>query len=71
MNIVTLERTVCHTEVEIVMFVVKGSAQLTVPLDRQDYIQLGSRCIALCCVFDLKLSGIHPTPIILKFLIID
>ena len=36
---------------------VKGSAQLTVSLDLQEYIQVGSRGVALCRVFDLKLSG--------------
>ena len=35
-NIVTQERKVCNIEVEIVTFVVKGSAQLTVPPDRQE-----------------------------------
>ena len=34
--------------VEIVTFVVKGSAQLTVPPDRQEKIQVGSRGVALC-----------------------
>ena len=35
-NIATQERKVCDMEVEIVTFVVKGSAQLTVPPDRQE-----------------------------------
>ena len=35
-NIATQERIVCNIEVEIVTFVVKGSAQLTVPLDGQE-----------------------------------
>ena len=48
-------------EVEIVTFVVKGSAQLTVTLDRQELIQIGSRGVALRRVFDLKLSGINLT----------
>ena len=34
-NIATQERKVCDMEVKIVTFVVKGSAQLTVPPDRQ------------------------------------
>ena len=45
-------------EVEIVTFVIKGSGQLTVPPNRQEYIQVGSRGIALSRVFYLKLSGI-------------
>ena len=35
-NIATQERKVCDMEVEIVTFVVKGSSQLTVTLDRQE-----------------------------------
>ena len=35
-NIATQERTVWDIEVEIVTFVVKGSAQMTVPSDRQE-----------------------------------
>ena len=53
-------------EVEIVTFVVKGSAQMIVPLDRQELIQVGSRCVAIHRVFDLKISEIHLTLIILK-----
>ena len=58
-------------EVEIVTFVVNGSAQLTVPPDRQEKIEVGSRDITLSRVFHLKLSGIHLTKIILKIWIID
>ena len=58
-------------EVEIDTFVVKGSAQLTVTLDRQEYIQVGSRGVALRRVFDLKLSVIHLAQIILKIWVID
>ena len=43
LNIATKERKLCDMEVEIVTFVVKGSAQLTVPPNRQEYIQVGSR----------------------------
>ena len=53
-------------EIEIVTFVVKGSAKLTVPTDWQEQIQVGSRSVALRRVFDLKLRGIHLTEIILK-----
>ena len=35
-NIAIQERKVCDMEVEIVTFVVKGSSQLTVTLDRQE-----------------------------------
>ena len=38
-------------EVEIVIFVVKGTAQLTVPPDRQEWIQVGSSGVALSRVF--------------------
>ena len=59
-------------EIEIVTFVVKGSAKLTVPTDWQEQIQVGSRSVALRRVFDLKLRGIHLTEIILKvWVIID
>ena len=42
-------------EIEIVSFVLKGSAKLTVPTDRQEQIQVGSRSVFLRCVFDIKL----------------
>ena len=42
-------------EIEIVTFVVKGSAKLTVSTDWQEQIQVGSRSVALRRVFDLKL----------------
>ena len=42
-------------EIEIVTFVVKGSAKLTIPTDWQEQIQVGSRSVALRRVFDLKL----------------
>ena len=35
-NIATQERKVCDMEVVIVKFIVKGNAQLTVTLDRQE-----------------------------------
>ena len=35
-NVAAQERKVCDMEVEIVTFAVKGSAQLTVPSDRQE-----------------------------------
>ena len=52
-NIATQEKK----EVEIVTFLIKGSAQLTVPPDLQGKIQVGSRGVALSRVFLLKLSG--------------
>ena len=67
----TQERKDCDMEVEIVTFVIKGSAQLTVPPDRQEEIQVGSRGVALNRVFYLKLSGRHLAKIILKIWIID
>ena len=53
-------------EIDIVTLVVKGSAKLTVPTDWQEQIQVGSRSVAVRCVFDLKIRGIHLTEIILK-----
>ena len=67
----TQERNVCNMEIEIVTFVVKGSAKLTVPTDWQEQIQVGSRSVALRRVFDLKLRGIHLTEIILKVWVIN
>ena len=58
-------------DVEIFTFVVKGSAKLTVPPNRQHFIQVGSRGVDLRSVFYLKLSGIHPTKINPIILIID
>ena len=58
-------------EIEIVAFVVKGSAKLTVPTDWQEQIQVRSRSVALRRVFDLKLRGIHLTEIILKVWVIN
>ena len=58
-------------KIEIVTFVAKGSAKLTVPTDWQEQIQAGSRSVALCRVFDLKLRGIHLTKIILKVWVIN
>ena len=58
-------------EIEIVTFVVKGSAKLTVPTDWQEQIQVGNRSVALSRVFDLKHRGIHLTEIILKVWVIN
>ena len=58
-------------EIEIVTLVVKGNAQPTVPLDLYDQIQVGRRSFALRNFFDLKLSGIHLTEIILKVRVIN
>ena len=70
-NIATQEPKVCGMEVEIVTFVVKGSTQLTIPPDRQECFKVGSRNVALRRVFDLKLSGMHLTQIIIKIWVID
>ena len=53
-------------EIEIVTLVVNGSTKLTVPTERQEHIQEGSRSVVRRRAFDLKLSGIHLTEIILK-----
>ena len=70
-NIATQERNVCDMEVDIVTFVVKGNVQLTVPPDRQEQVHLWYRVVALFRVFDLKLSGIHLTQVIIKIWVID
>ena len=44
-NVATKERKICNMEIEIVTFVVKGSAKLTVPTDWQEQIQVGSRSV--------------------------
>ena len=44
-------------EIEIVMFVVKRSAKLTVPTDWQEQIQVESRSVALRRVFDQVQGG--------------
>ena len=71
MDIATQERKVCNMEIEIVMFVVKGSAKWAVPIDWQEQIQVGSRSVALRSVFDLKFRGIQLTEIILKVWVIN
>ena len=58
-------------EVEIVTFVVKEKAQPTVPPNRQEKIQVGSRGVALSRVFYLKVIEIHLTKIIVKIWIND
>ena len=70
-DVATQERNVCNMEDEIVTLVVKGSAKLTVPTNWQEQIQVGSRSIVLCCVFDLKHMEIHLTKIILKVWVIN
>ena len=66
LNVASQERKFCNMEIEIVTFIVKGNVKLTVPTDWQEKIQVGSRCVALRRVSDLKLSGIHLTEIILE-----
>ena len=51
-DVATQERKVCNMENEIVTFVVKGSAKLTVPTDWQEQIQVGSRSVALRRVYE-------------------
>ena len=60
-------------EIEIITLVVKGSAKLTVPTDYQEQIQVRSKSVVFCRVFDLKLRGIHLTEIlvILKVWVIN
>ena len=53
------------------MFVIKGSSKLTVPPNRKDLIKVGSRSVVLRRVFDLKVSEIHLTQVILKVWIIN
>ena len=58
-------------EAEMVILVVKGSVQVTVPLDQRELIQVGSRSVALSRIFHLKLSVIHLPQLFLKVLIIN
>ena len=58
-------------EIEIVRFVVKVRAKLTVHTDWQEQIQVGSKRVALRRVFDLKLRGIQLTDIISKVWVIN
>ena len=58
-------------KVEIVTFVVEGSAKPNIPPDQQEEIQVGSRGASRSRVFYHKLSGIHLTMIIVKIWIID
>ena len=51
---------------EIGTLVVKASAKLTVPHDRYEQIQVGSRSVTLHSVSNLKLNKIHLTAISLK-----
>ena len=44
-------------EIKTVTIVVKGNVKLTVPTDWQEWIQVGSRSVALRRVFDLKSGG--------------
>ena len=69
-NIATQERKICDMEIEVVTFVIYGSVKLTVPHDRQKYIQIRSRSVALCLVFDLKFNMIHLAQVILKLWVV-
>ena len=51
-------------EFEIVTFVLKGSANLTILPDQQQRIQVETRSVDLRFVFNLKLNTIHLTEII-------
>ena len=69
-NIATQERKICDVEIEIVTFVINGSVKLTVPPDRQKYVQVRSRSDALCRVFDLEFNLIHLAQVILKLWVV-
>ena len=65
MKISTQDREVSDMEIEIVVFVVKGSAKLTsLPMHWQEQIKVWSISVVLLHVFDLKLSVMHLTQII-------
>ena len=55
-DVATHKRKVCDREIEIVTLI-KGNMKLTIPPDRQQQIEEGSRSIALRRVFELKLMG--------------
>ena len=57
--VATQEWKICDMEIEIVTFCNKWNMDLTVPSDRQKLIQVRSRSVALCRVFDLTFDGIH------------
>ena len=48
-------------EFKIIKFVVKGTAQVIVPPEWQEYVQVGNRGVAVSRVFYVKLSAIHLT----------
>ena len=58
-SIVYQKQKVCNMKIEIVTCVVNGSVRLTVTFDRQELIQVRSRCDALSHVFDLKFDRMH------------
>ena len=69
-NIATQERKIRDVEIEIVTFVINGSVKLTVPPDRQKYMQVRSRSVAFGRVFDLEFNGIHLAQVILKLWVV-
>ena len=69
-NIATQERKICDVEIEIVTLVINSSVKLTVSPDRQKLIQVRSRSVALCRVFDLEFNGIHLAQVILKLWVV-
>ena len=60
------ERKTFDLKIEIVALLIKGGVMLTVPPDRETIAQEGSRGVALCHVFHLKLRSIHLTQSALK-----
>ena len=71
-NIATQEWKICDMDIEIVKFVINGSMKMAIPPDLKEEIQVNSRSVALCRVFDLKFNRIlvHLAQIILKFFVV-
>ena len=59
----------CDTEVQIITFVLKGSASLLI--DSRSKLRSRTQIYCSLFVFDLNLSGIHLTQMILRVWIID
>ena len=53
-------------KIENAMFVINGSMKFTVHPDRQNQIQVRSRSVVLCRIFDLKFNGIYLAQVFLK-----
>ena len=60
----------CDIEIEIATFVINGSMLFNVPPDRQILIQVRSRSVALCRVFELNFYGINLVQVTLNIWVV-